>query len=206
MLRKKKGKDVTTADDAPAETETQVETSAADTELWSLINAAGQEYARELDEVANESLDGLREDRERVQAAIDEALQPLRSAETEIAAAYGRYLQALRVSDFGMLPGSQDAVRQAFDQYLTAYDAGLAAAQKADHAIGEILAQYSVRETEARTTAQERFAKAFRTYVLAYRNALSSADLETLEPQTVILAAQELSGVASFAAMTAATP
>ena len=202
MLRKKKSKEA----DLDADNAETIATEPQGSSLLERIAAAGQEYGRELEEVAKESLDALRQEQEQLQQQLEPSLQKVRDAEAQIAAAYERYLQALRISDLGALPGSHEALRKAYDQYAAAYAEGVEVAEKADREIGELISRYRAAEEAARAAARQRFAKAFNTYIRAYGEAWTSVDGDAADAGVLMIAAQELYVVAAHAAVSAGAP
>jgi hypothetical protein len=211
VLRKKKSKsDEKHHDDVIrveiGEPEPPASGDAIPSDFWERLTAAGQEYVRELEEVAKEVLDGLRAEQEKLQQQIGEITGRVREAEAKVAAALAQYAEALQVSDGGALPGSHDALRKTYEHYASAHARLLDAATAADAEIARQVAHYAEREAQARTSAKERFAKAFNTYTLAQSRVWTSADPDTVDPGTLMAAAQEIYAVAAYAAATAAAP
>jgi hypothetical protein len=201
MLRKKKMKD-----DVEPEDDETTGSDGGGSSLLERVVAAGQEYGREIEEVATESLEALRQEREQLQKQIDPSLERVRESQAAIAAAYERYLQALSLSGWGTLPGSQEVLRQAYDQYAAACTAGMKTAEEADRQIGELLSRNRAAEEAMRETARQRFAKAFHTYTRAFGEAWTSVDSDTADPGVLMVAAQELHAVAAHAAISGGTP
>lgn len=206
MLRRKKSSD-DEGSDKPGEgtPEAGGETAAAASSgspLLDRLAAAGQEYARELEEVAAESMGELRGEQERLQSNISQALERVRAAETAFREAQEKYLQALAISAGGTAPGSQESVQRAYDAYAAAYAAGVSAAQEADAEIGKYMTAYREAEDALRQKADERFAKAFATYTRSQREAWDAVDPSDVMAATVMAAAESIYSVAAFAAAT----